>query len=169
MKAAQIQRPVGDAERTAGEHTVALPSMSRASGRVWAGFGAALAMFMTAAPNAARAEGIWGRWLTSTGGGSVEIRPCGAQLCGYLLDNDNAVDDTRRPDVGEGLGSARAATLLFAKFQGGPDYWTSGQIYEPHSTRRYLGSLRLLEPTKLKVTGCLVKPLCASQVWTRLR
>ena len=45
--------------------------------------------------------------------------------------------------------------------------WSGGRIYNPDNGKTYVGDLRLLDPTRLKVTGCLVRPLCGSQVWRR--
>ena len=35
--------------------------------------------------------------------------------------------------------------------------------------RTYKGSMKLLNPNQLKLTGCIIAPLCKTQTWTRIR
>jgi uncharacterized protein (DUF2147 family) len=75
-------------------------------------------------------------------------------------------DNNRHPE----LRSRRLKGLdIFHGFRGGPDVWTDGRIYNPDDGRTYRGTLRLIAPDRVKVTGCLIFPLCGSQTWRRVR
>ena len=58
---------------------------------------------------------------------------------------------------------------IFHGFGGGPDDWTDGRIYNPNDGRTYRGELKLVNPNKVLVTGCLVFPLCGAQTWKRVQ
>jgi uncharacterized protein (DUF2147 family) len=80
-----------------------------------------------------------GVWRTADGDGLVAFRTCGDALCGYV------VDDAAAPTAPQ--------TLLIDRRNG----------------RSYVGEIRPLDEGRLKVTGCLVRPLCGSQIWNRVR
>ena len=137
---------------------------------------------MAAAILAAATVGAWetpslagspleGLWRTAEGDGLIEVRPCGADVCGFLVDHSRLKADPGAKDMMNPDPAMRARPmmdmLLLAHFSGGPRVWSGGRIYNPDNGKTYVGDLRLLDPTRLKVTGCLVRPLCGSQVWRR--
>lgn len=93
-----------------------------------------------------------GDWTVADGSGRVRIAACADQLCGWVVDTDAASGTGRQ---------------LLTAFRGGPVVWTGGKIIDPKSGRRYQGRIAVLGSGRLQVTGCLVAPFCASQVWTR--
>jgi uncharacterized protein (DUF2147 family) len=105
-----------------------------------------------------------GLWRTKGGKGLVEIRACEDRLCGYVASRSVPA---AAPDAAGGPESS--GEVIFTHFTGGPVVWRDGLIRDPRSGRAYSGSLRLLDEQSLRVTGCLTGPLCASQVWTRVR
>ena len=50
----------------------------------------------------------------------------------------------------------------------GPGEWTKGWVYNPEDGKTYKAELKLLGGGRLKMTGCVAKPLCQSQSWTRI-
>lgn len=116
---------------------------------------------------------IEGSWLAASGGGVIELHRCGEALCGAITDSEDLRGNPdlrdlrdRRPE----LRSRRVKGLdILHGFRGGPDVWTDGRIYSPSDGRTYRASLRLTAPDTLRVTGCVVFPLCGSQTWTRAR
>ena len=132
----------------------------------------ALAATLAATPLAARAAApVEGVWRTAEGDGLVQIRPCGANYCGYLVDAAVLHADPRMTDMKNPKPAMRARPmmelLLLDRFAGGPVTWDGGHIYDPRSGKSYQGILKLLDAGRLKVTGCLIRPLCGSQVWAR--
>jgi uncharacterized protein (DUF2147 family) len=130
----------------------------------------ALGAMAGAAHAASPVEGVW---RTAEGDGLVEVRPCGPAVCGYLIDHAKLKADPGAMDVMNADPHMRTRPmmdmLLLAHFTGGPQAYTDGRIYNPENGKTYVGELHLLDAARLKVTGCLVKPLCGSQVWKRVR
>ncbi len=56
--------------------------------------------------------------------------------------------------------------MLFG-LTGGPKDWTGGTVYNPEDGNSYKASLTLVDANTVKITGCLVTPLCRSQTWVR--
>ncbi|MGC1302004.1 MAG: DUF2147 domain-containing protein [Caulobacteraceae bacterium] len=142
--------------------------------RAKAAAGAALVFLALAtAANGDTAASVVGRWRTAQGDGLVEIRPCGSWLCGYLLDHVRLRRDPGAMDIMNAKPEMRTRPmmdlLLLDHFEGGPKEWRKGAIYNPETGKTYSGVLNLLDAARLKVTGCLVRPLCGSQVWKRER
>lgn len=109
-----------------------------------------LALSLSVAAGPAAASPVEGIWLTEDGVGRVKIAPCPEGVCGSIVDD----------------GPLNNRPLLLA-FRGGPQVFVDGVIIDPRNGRRYQGRLRVLDGDRLQVTGCLIGPLCASQIWRR--
>jgi uncharacterized protein (DUF2147 family) len=114
-----------------------------------------------------------GRWQTAERGGVVEIFACGAALCGRIaggpqLDAHPDQRDINNPDPA--LRSRLLKGLVFMTgFTGGPAEWKGGKIYRATNGKSYTGSVALVGADILKLTGCIVSPLCQTQTWRRIR
>lgn len=114
-----------------------------------------------------------GRWMTAERGGVVEIFSCGAALCGKIagggdLDAHPELRDTRNPNPA--LRNRLLKGLVFMTgFTGGPAEWKGGTIYRATNGKSYSGSVALAGADVLKLTGCIVSPLCQTQVWHRIK
>jgi uncharacterized protein (DUF2147 family) len=125
---------------------------------------------------AAASADVSGLWRTPTDNGVVEVRHCGADICGRLLTSDKIKADpalTDRHDRNEALRARPLKGLeLFKGFSGSGSgsgaKWTGGQIYNPDDGGTYHASVELQDATHLKVTGCIVAPFCKSETWVRL-
>jgi uncharacterized protein (DUF2147 family) len=131
----------------------------------------AVALLGAAAP-ALAASPVEGTWRTQGGSGTVEIAPCGAQICGRLVDfpelkANPGVTDGRNRDAAKRGRPLKGVTML-AGFTGGPKKWTGGTIYNPGDGRTYRSVMELASADVLKVKGC-VGPICQTQTWTRAR
>jgi uncharacterized protein (DUF2147 family) len=126
---------------------------------------------LVAAP--AFAADVAGLWQTPTNGAQVQIDHCGAQLCGKLMTSNNiaanpAVKDVKNKD--EGLrGRPLKGMLMLTGFTGGPQMWKDGKIYKADEGKTYSGTIEMTGPDSLKLKGCVVAPLCKTQVWTRVK
>jgi len=132
--------------------------------------GAAVILGLLALP--AMASPASGLWRTPRGG-SVEIYDCGAALCAKIASDEPGASGSARLDLHnktEALRSRPIAGLeIMTGFNGGPERWSGGKIYSPEDGGTYSGSLRMVTPTSLELTGCLVAPICKKQVWSRLK
>ncbi|MDE2355247.1 MAG: DUF2147 domain-containing protein [Alphaproteobacteria bacterium] len=104
-----------------------------------------------------------GVWVTADGSSEVRIAPCGADICGFPSD---------APDPPAGTNLAVAPTphdprnqILWLEHD--PDGRWKGWVYSPRSGKVYRALLEMRAANRLKLTGCLVGPLCHSQIWSR--
>lgn len=117
------------------------------------------------------ASPIEGRWLTPVQHGLIEITSCGETICGRVVSSDRikadpSLKDSENKDVTLRGRPIKGLTML-AGFTGGPTEWKGGTAYNPDDGHTYKGTLTLAGPNTLKVTGCVVFPLCKTQTWTR--
>ena len=54
-------------------------------------------------------------------------------------------------------------------FQPAGDGWAGGAFYDPRSGMTYKGSVDPAGPDRIKVTGCIIVPICSSRFWTRVK
>ena len=125
-------------------------------------------------PAAAQNSDVTGLWRTPVdGGGLVRLTPCGGDICGTVVDSprlrthpDQRDVNNRDPD--QRHRPLRGLRMLRATPEGG-GRWGDGWVYNPEDGRTYRGSLRLLSNGQLRLTACVVAPLCRTQTWTKVR
>ena len=99
-----------------------------------------------------------GVWIDDKGRGGVEIRDCGANLCGHIV---WARDEA---DSGKGCGKQ----IIGDVEPQGSGLWDGGWIYDPDTGKRYDVELKLLDDNRLRVKGyARVKFFSRSMIWTR--
>lgn len=123
-------------------------------------------------PGLRPADGVTGRWITETRHGVVEITPCGTSICGQLIDSDVIRLDPRRRDDNNKDQALRQRPLkgltMLQGFHGDGSRWDGGSVYNPDDGGTYHGTITVIDAKTLKVRGCIVWPLCKSQVWKRI-
>lgn len=114
-----------------------------------------------------------GLWQTPVNGGQVEISKCGASLCGRIVTSNKLSSNPDLKDVNNSNAALRNRKIkgltILSGFTGGPEKWTGGSIYNAEDGKTYSGSITLAGDNALKLTGCVVSPLCKTQTWKRLR
>ncbi len=134
---------------------------------------AALSLVLAAAASTpALASDIVGRWVTPTKG-EVEIFKCGAALCGKLLgsprlDQEPHLTDALNKDTSKRARKLKGMTFLEG-FGGGPTVFSGGKLYNPDDGATYTGTITVVDAATLKLKGCVVAPLCKTQVWKRAK
>ena len=99
-----------------------------------------------------------GVWIDEKGRGGVEIKDCGAKLCGHVVWARDEADGKR------GCGKQIIGDV---EPQGG-GRWDNGWIYDPDKGRKYDVELKPLDDNRLRVKGYAgVKFLSRSMIWTR--
>ena len=138
--------------------------------RKWLGV-AALAG-LAAVPALANDTGAHGIWRTPERGGLIEVSSCDGGLCGKIVGgNPNATPGERvdRNNKNPALrGRALVGLYLFRGLKHSGQTW-EGAIYNPEDGGTYKATATLKSPNELSVRGCVVWPLCKTQVWTRVR
>jgi uncharacterized protein (DUF2147 family) len=133
----------------------------------------AAAFSLASAGAALAASPAAGVWLARDDHAQVEVYDCGQALCGKVLTSDILKvhpdqKDERNKNVA--LRNRLVKGLEFMTgFTGGPKEWKGGKLYRAEDGGTYTGELKLVDANTLKLTGCLVYPLCDSQTWTRLK
>ncbi|CAM5442671.1 hypothetical protein AFEL58S_02685 [Afipia felis] len=124
--------------------------------------------------NARDKSAVVGTWMTEKGDARVRITTCGAGICARIvglrepidpLTGKPAVDDknpnpalAQRPIIGLNLFNDMRAT--------GPASW-AGRIYNADDGQFYASKVRLEDPSRLRVEGC-VGALCGGETWSRV-
>lgn len=142
-----------------------------ASARVTLAFSAVL-LAMHCAPVAAQVPEV-GVWINHEGKGAVEIKPCGAALCGnivWLRDPINAegqpLFDRRNPDAGR-RNRPICGLPVIGNVRRTSEGWDEGWIYNPEEGAQYDVALRA-SGDRLSVTGYKgIKLFSKTFTWTR--
>lgn len=131
-----------------------------------------IALLTLAATTAhAHASDLAGLWRTQTEGGLVELAACGDALCGTIvssprLDANPNQRDVRNKDPAMRTRALRGLRIVEARPAGER---LRGWVYNPEDGETYSGEITRLADGRLRLRGCVVWPLCSSQVWTRVR
>ena len=117
---------------------------------------------------AAEAQGaspsVAGLWRTAGDEGLIRIEACGTNICGRIASDALAGDRSAQTNTHDGSVDG----LLILKLKPtGPDRWGDGWIVNPDNGKHYHASVTLVGGNRLRLRGCLVVPLCQSQIWTR--
>lgn len=130
--------------------------------------GVALAAAAPQGPDAAI-----GRWKTQTRNAIVEIERCGTSICGRILTSDALRTNPDTRDAKNSNAALRNRPLrglqILSGFKASGNGWTGGQIYNAEDGRTYSADVTPEGADQLKVRGCVFRPLCRTQTWTRLR
>jgi uncharacterized protein (DUF2147 family) len=119
---------------------------------------AAFAALSIALPSGAHAASDpKGVWLDDSGRGAIEIKSCGAALCGYVVAVKSA-SDTKGCGK-QIIGEAQAS---------GGGLWNNGWIYSPERRKNYDVELKPLSDGTLRVVGYAgTKLFSRTMIWTR--
>ena len=116
-----------------------------------------------------------GVWAEGDGGAHIEIAPCGDKLCGRIVWLKQPVDENGRPlmDKNNPNPTLRTRPILGLLIMGGlqpndGNTFLQGQVYNSENGKVYDVYLTP-EGQTMEVEGCLMKYLCLSQTWTRIR
>jgi uncharacterized protein (DUF2147 family) len=94
-----------------------------------------------------------GVWLTEDKDGKVRIEQCGANLCGYAVDEK----------------SNKNSEQILIDMKPGKDSKWSGRIVDPNTGSTYDSTIALKASNILRVEGCVFGGIfCGGQTWTRV-
>jgi len=113
------------------------------------------ASILTIGTPLAASQGPVGEWLIADGTADVAIRPCGANLCGFVSWSKNAAS------------TVGAEVLIDMKPEG--DLW-SGIVVNAVDGQKYDARMSLLSDSVLKIQGCVLGGIfCGDQQWSRVK
>lgn len=120
------------------------------------------AMFTLIAGAAFAADPLEGMWQTEVDDGAyahVQIKPCGAALCGTIAKTFKDGAEYKSENLGKKL-------VIDMKPQGDGEY--EGEVWRPSNNKIYYGTIEL-SGDKLRLAGCVAGGLiCAKQNWKRV-
>ncbi len=135
---------------------------------------AAAGLLLTAMTAAQAAPDVTGLWLTDDGEAAVDVKACGAALCGTIAWLKTPKDAAGQPlrDANNPDAAARTRPLCGLGIFGGarPEGagWTGGWIYDPDEGKRYSLDLTPTADGTLAVTGFVgIKALGQTVQWSR--
>jgi uncharacterized protein (DUF2147 family) len=126
---------------------------------------AALAMAtLAASPAGAQPDTIEGNWKTANGRAIVRIAPCGAGMCGRIVElpQPGETRDVRNPDEGK-RGRGLVGLKVFWNLMPDGNRF-EGKGYSPERGRYFDAEVRR-DGNRLRVKGC-VSLVCQTQVLT---
>lgn len=129
------------------------------------------ALLLAAGAGAAEPASPYGQWRTPERGGLVEVSQCDGGLCGKILGGSggSAEDKFDRNNKDPGLrGRPLLGMYIFRGLKPSGGSW-KGSIYNPNDGGTYSATVSLKSPGELVVKGCVVWPLCKTQVWARVK
>jgi uncharacterized protein (DUF2147 family) len=125
-------------------------------------YGLAAALILVSPASAADVFGIW---KNPKGSVQLDIRPCGAQVCGHVIYASAGADADARKQTGKPL----VGQQLLRDFRPDKGGW-KGKVYVPDLDRTFAGTARLLDDDRLEAKGCVLGGLiCKTQVWRRVK
>jgi len=115
-------------------------------------------------PASAQGDGsINGVWRNPKNSVHVEIKPCPAGACGYVV----WATEKAKADAREGGTKQLIGLQLLQDFTQDKSGTWRGKVFVPDLNRTFTGSADLANPTTLKAKGCFLI-LCKAQTWTRI-
>ena len=131
-----------------------------------------IGLSMLAAAAATSPDAAVGRWRTETRNGVVEVERCGGSICGKLVSSDGLRTNPNMLDINNRDTALRGRRLLNLQILGGftrgNSEWSGGTIYNGDDGGTYRATVTPIDADHLKVKGCIIWPLCKSQIWTRI-
>ncbi len=127
-----------------------------------------IALAFAAPTSPGSAAGLW----KTPSGGQIRLAACGADLCGSVVTSPHLREHPEQTDALNASPSLRSRRIKGLRTlqvsPTGSGEWNKGWVYNPEDGKTYKAELKLLGGGKLKMTGCIAKPLCQSQTWTRI-
>ena len=116
--------------------------------------------------------GIVGVWLAPARSAHIQIFQCGEAVCGRMISATRPKTNPKLLDIHNENPALRSRPMVGAiviqGFKGGPTTWKGGRVYNPGDGKSYKGALTMVDPSHLKLQGCVLGFLCKSQVFKRI-
>ena len=108
------------------------------------------------------AEGVWRNPKDTV---HIELKPCGGEVCGFVVWASEKAEAAARKVSGKTL----LGQQLMRNFVIGHDHVGRGKVYVPDLNATFSGTAQQVDARTLKARGCLLASvLCKSQLWVRI-
>jgi uncharacterized protein (DUF2147 family) len=109
-----------------------------------------------------------GDWMVADGVAKVRVAECNGAMWGAISWEKKPGVDSNNSDSSKQTRPTLGMALLFdMKKKANEDLW-EGQVYDAKTTGRLQqASIRLLDPERLEIKGCVLGFLCGGETWTR--
>lgn len=132
-----------------------------------------MGLAVAAAPAPQSADAVVGRWKTPVHNGIVEIARCGTSICGKIVSSDKLRTNPNLADAqnsDKALRNRRLMNLqILSGFKQQGAGWYGGKIYNAEDGKTYSAEVTMTGNDQLNLRGCVFKPFCRTQTWTRVR
>jgi len=132
-----------------------------------------MGLAVAAAPAPQSADAVVGRWKTPVHNGIVEIARCGTSICGKIVSSDKLRTNPNLADAQNSDKSLRNRRLMNLQILSGFKQqgagWYGGKIYNAEDGKTYSAEVTMTGNDQLNLRGCVFKPFCRTQTWTRVR
>jgi uncharacterized protein (DUF2147 family) len=122
---------------------------------------------LVAAGAPALAQDPSGTWLSQSGDTRVRIARCGTAYCGTIVAVRSNLKDENNPNPALRTRSLVELQMISGLQAAGEGAW-SGSLYNYTDGKTYSGKMRLVSPTALELSGCVMGVICRSQTWSRV-
>ena len=133
---------------------------------------AAVAVALAAAAGSVQAAEPLGIWQVPGSVITIQVAPCGAALCGILINSNRIKADPNARDDKNKNPALRTRPLrgvaMLQGFQGGPPAW-KGKVYVPGNGDTYGATLTLTDADTLNLKVCPAGPLCQTRTLKRVK
>ncbi|HYP57656.1 MAG TPA: DUF2147 domain-containing protein [Beijerinckia sp.] len=128
------------------------------------------AMAFTIAFGGAASADPLGEWRVADGTATVQIKKCGANLCGYVASTSTpAGKDEKNPDPSKRSRSVLGIEVLINLKPEGNNIW-SGITYNAEDGQLYTAKVSMKSEAALQIQGCVPNGgLCGSETWSRVK
>lgn len=124
-----------------------------------------LLLTVAASAQASAHDAIEGTWKNRPNTLVVRIAPCGAALCGTVI---QAAEDAKASVRKAGTSDLIGTRVLEGLHKSAAGTY-SGEVFNPNLNIHAAGTVTLVSPTVLLVKGCVLAGLiCKQQHWTRV-
>lgn len=123
---------------------------------------ATLAIAASARADVIEPQGVWRNPRDTV---HIELKPCGVQICGYVVwVSDSALAKARKAGHPSLVGQQLMRNFIVDR-----DGVGRGKVFVPDLNATFSGTAVRLSATTLRARGCVLGNfLCKNQIWTRI-
>ena len=130
-----------------------------------AGVAAALALGSAPPASAQGSDPIVGVWRNPKNSVHIDIKPCGAMMCGVVV----WATPKAQADAREGGTENLIGAQLLRNFERTSKGSWRGKVFVPDIRATFGGTAEVLDANTLRAKGCLLAGLgCKTQLWKRI-
>lgn len=108
-----------------------------------------------------------GEWLVNDQTARIRIENCGGEMWGAVSwEKSPGGQDTHNPDPAKRTRATLGLPVILNMQQSQDGRW-DGEVYNAQNGKTYTAHMRMLNPSTLRIEGCVLGFLCGSENWTR--